>query len=321
MNMLYIVRLMTLVLAFVFVLDIQAQTPQEAYIEKYAQLAVEEMYRSGVPASITLAQGILESGSGRSSLAENANNHFGIKCHNGWNGERVYHDDDAKGECFRKYVVVEDSYRDHSDFLRYRDRYKFLFDLKPTDYKGWAYGLKKAGYATDPGYADKLIQLIEKYHLDMYDKPDPKQMSKQKKERPRSPNAIEQSSKVQQVSKKYFHFSLSRQLYSMNGTSFVYSVEGETYESIADAYNLFVAELLRFNDLKEDQPILPGSIVYLQPKKNFAAEGLDMHILDEGETVWQISQRYGVKLSKIYKLNDWDKDYIPREGEGVKLRK
>lgn len=315
------VRLLTLVLAFVFVANMQAQTPQEAYIEKYAQLAVKEMYRSGVPASITLAQGMLESGNGRSHLAVEANNHFGIKCHNGWTGGRVYHDDDAKGECFRKYAGVEESYRDHSDFLRYRDRYKFLFDLKPTDYKGWAYGLKKAGYATDPGYANKLISLIERYHLDMYDKPDPKQMSEEEQARPLSPNVIEQAARVQEEGKKYFQFSLSRQLFSMNGTPFIYSIEGETYESIADSYNLFLKELLRFNDLKETRPLLPGSVVYLQPKKSFAAEGLDMHILDEGETVWQISQRYGVKLSKIYKLNGWNKAYIPREGEGIKLRK
>ena len=121
------------------------KSPQEIYIDKYSALAVAEMYRSGVPASITLAQGLLESGNGRSELALKSNNHFGIKCHNNWTGGRVYHDDDAKGECFRKYSHPHQSYRDHSDFLRYRDRYKFLFDLKTTDYKGWAYGLKQAG--------------------------------------------------------------------------------------------------------------------------------------------------------------------------------
>ena len=146
-----------------------AQTAQEKYISTFADLAVQEMYRSGVPASITLAQGMLESGNGRSELAQKSNNHFGIKCHNNWSGERVYHDDDAKGECFRKYSHPYQSYRDHSDFLRYRDRYKFLFDLKTTDYKGWAYGLKQAGYATDPNYATKLIKIIEDYKLYQYD--------------------------------------------------------------------------------------------------------------------------------------------------------
>ena len=146
-----------------------ADTPQRSYIEKYSDLAVEEMYRAGVPASITLAQGLLESGNGLSELAVKGNNHFGIKCHNTWTGAKVYHDDDRKGECFRKYDNPEESFRDHSDFLRYRDRYKFLFDYEPTDYKSWAYGLKAAGYATDPKYPEKLIRLIEEHELYLYD--------------------------------------------------------------------------------------------------------------------------------------------------------
>ena len=145
------------------------KSPQEIYIEQFATLAVEEMYRSGVPASITLAQGLLESRYGLSELAVKGNNHFGIKCHNNWNGKKIYYDDDAKGECFRKYPSPEQSYRDHSDFLRYRDRYKFLFDYNTTDYKSWANGLKKAGYATDPSYASKLIRIIEDYRLYEYD--------------------------------------------------------------------------------------------------------------------------------------------------------
>lgn len=144
-------------------------TPQERYIQKWAPTAVREMYRSGVPASITLAQGILESRYGLSSLATEGNNHFGIKCHKDWKGKSMRYDDDAKGECFRVYDSAEESFRDHSDFLRYRDRYKFLFDLKTTDYKGWAYGLKKAGYATDPNYPAKLIKYIEDYRLYEYD--------------------------------------------------------------------------------------------------------------------------------------------------------
>ena len=147
----------------------EQKSPQEKYIERFASLAVEEMYRSGVPASITLAQGLLESRYGLSDLAAKGNNHFGIKCHNNWQGGRMYHDDDAKGECFRKYDSPEQSYRDHSDFLRYRDRYKFLFDYDVTDYKAWAHGLKKAGYATDPAYPSKLIRLIEEYKLHEYD--------------------------------------------------------------------------------------------------------------------------------------------------------
>ena len=144
-------------------------TPQERYVKKYAQMAVQEMIRSGVPASITLAQGMLESGNGLSKLATKGNNHFGIKCHKGWEGKSMRQDDDARGECFRVYGSVADSYKDHSDFLRYRDRYKFLFDLERTDYRGWAYGLKKAGYATDPNYPAKLIKYIEDYNLSRFD--------------------------------------------------------------------------------------------------------------------------------------------------------
>lgn len=139
------------------------------YIKKYAPIAVSEMHKYNVPASITLAQGILESGNGRSQLASKSNNHFGIKCHTTWTGERVYHDDDELGECFRKYSDVKYSYRDHSLFLTQRSRYADLFKLKISDYQGWAKGLKKAGYATDPKYPDKLISLIERFDLWQYD--------------------------------------------------------------------------------------------------------------------------------------------------------
>lgn len=317
-----------------------AQTAQEKYISTYADIAVQEMYRSGVPASISLAQGMLESGNGRSELAQKSNNHFGIKCHNGWTGERVYHDDDAKGECFRKYSHPHQSYRDHSDFLRYRDRYKFLFDLKATDYKGWAYGLKQAGYATDPNYSTKLIKLIEDYKLYQYDtktasfgaagantaKKKATHTAKEPEEvvaqLPLSPTVIERVEPVsKQEAKKYFQVSLSREVYSKNGVPFIYSSEGETYETIADSYGLFVKELLKFNDLSAEEALLPGTVIYLQAKKKNAAPGLEMHILEDGESVRQIAQRYAVKLKQIYKLNGWAKDYMPKAGESVKLRK
>ena len=320
-------RCLILVLCVLFLPAAYAQNLQQKYIETYADVAVQEMYRSGVPASITLAQGMLESGNGRSTLAVKANNHFGIKCHNGWKGGRVYHDDDAKGECFRKYGHAYESYRDHSDFLRYRDRYKFLFDLKSTDYKGWAYGLKKAGYATDPGYATKLIKLIEEYKLYEYDTRTASfgaagESSGKKKARPMPPSVIEQAVPVSKdVVKKSFQFTVTREMYSKNGVPFIYSSEGETYESIADAYGLFVKELLKFNDLSEVERLFPGTVVYLQAKKKMAAKGLEMHILEKGETLWQLAQRYAVKMKHIYKLNGWKDDYVPREGESVKLRK
>ena len=291
-----------------------AQSAQEKYISTYAEIAVQEMYRSGVPASITLAQGMLESGNGKSLLATKANNHFGIKCHNDWNGGRVYHDDDAKGECFRSYSHAHQSYRDHSDFLRYRDRYKFLFDLKPTDYKGWAYGLKKAGYATDPSYPAKLIKLIEEYNLQQYDT--------KTAVIPASPTVIEQAVPVSdQTKKKYFQFNSSREMYSKNGVPFIISSEGETYQSIAKSHGLFLKELLRFNDLKETKELRPGTIVYLQAKKNASVKGLDKHVVEEGETLRDIAQRYAVRQNKLYKLNGWDKEHAPKEGDCIKLRK
>ena len=340
-------------------------TPQERYVERFAPLAVEEMYRSGVPASITLAQGLLESGYGLSTLAVKGNNHFGIKCHNNWRGGKIYHDDDSRGECFRKYDSPEESFRDHSDFLRYRDRYKFLFDLQVTDYQGWAYGLKKAGYATDPSYPSKLIRLIEAYSLHEYDRlpadfwdvheeevtvkeePSPKQdhrtdrhlykgKSKKSKSKPvvkeevpvtipESPTHIEAIQLIDNSKKGEFSFTLSRQMYSLNGVPFVYSAKGETYASIAKAFDLFPKEILRLNDLNPSTPLdmelMPGTLIYVQPKKNEAAKGLEKHVIENGDTLRGLSQRYGVKLKKLLQMNGLTADDVLREGDIIKLRK
>ena len=340
-------RSFLILLLSTFVCVLYGQSRQEKYIERYAAIAVEEMYRSGVPASITLAQGILESGSGCSTLAVKSNNHFGIKCHNGWQGKKVYHDDDAKGECFRKYDRPEDSYRDHSDFLRYRDRYKFLFDYEITDYKSWAHGLKKAGYATDPAYPKKLIGIIEEYALYEYDrKPsgfgranvpetEPKgenqkgtqkvrrerKVKEQKKEIPQSPTQIEAVQPLKAGKRDAFHFALSREMYSQNGVPFIYSAEGETYRSIASSNGLFLKEILKFNDLKQDVELLPGTVVYLQRKKNCTKKGLEMHVIEEGETLRSIAQRYAVRVDALCKINGLQKDDFIKEGDIIKLRK
>ena len=294
-------------------LSAKDDTPQERYVKKYADMAVKEMVRSGVPASITLAQGILESGSGMSKLATQGNNHFGIKCHKGWEGKSMKVDDDAPNECFRVYSSVADSYKDHSDFLRYRDRYKFLFDLERTDYKGWAYGLKKAGYATDPGYPAKLIKYIEEYKLYKYDV-----LSKvEEKEVPLSPLVIE----APKMAREEFHFPLTRELYSKNGVPFVYSLEGETYRSIAKYYHLFHQEILRFNDLRKDEELLPGTVVYLSFKENHTQPGLDKYIIEQdGEDFHAICQRFAVKEKAILKLNGWKKAPFLAEGDEIKLR-
>ena len=320
---------------FLAMLSLRARpdgSPQERYIEKYAELAVEEMYRSGIPASITLAQGMLESGNGMSDLAVRGNNHFGIKCHNGWTGKTIRYDDERRGECFRRYSSPEESFRDHSDFLRYRDRYKFLFDYRVTDYKAWAYGLRKAGYATDPSYPKKLIKIIEDYRLYEYDSRRPGSVRRNRHDRhtedvsdasavPAPPSKREEVVPLSDVRSGHFQFPLSRQVYTKNGVPFVYAEEGDTYESLASYYGLFPREILKFNDLWYSGGLQPGTVVYLRAKKGKAAKGLDKHVIEEGETMREISQRYALKLSKLYKLNGFEQGYVPKEGDIIRLRK
>lgn len=306
----------------------------EIYIGKYSSIAVGEMHRSGIPASVTLAQGLLESGYGMSPLAVEGNNHFGIKCHSDWTGEHINVDDDLKNECFRKYAAAEESYRDHSDFLRFKQRYAFLFDYEITDYKSWAYGLKKAGYATDPEYAPKLIRIIETYDLGRFDR-DAVAVSEsvassgqaastaagqgrtsasgsvsvattaEKAGIPDPPSKLEQPERYVGTGKTgTFVVSLQREILALNGVPFVYAREGETYRSIAASYDLFPGELASFNDRKDpDTRLVPGETVYLQQKAKTAARGLDKHICNEGETLYDISQRYAVRLKELMKMN------------------
>lgn len=344
-------------------------TPQQSYIERYSASAVREMYRSGVPASITLAQGLLESRYGQSRLAVEANNHFGIKCFD-WKGRTIKEDDDLKGECFRAYDSVDDSYADHSDFLRYRQRYAFLFDLKITDYKAWAHGLKKAGYATDPQYATKLIRIIEEYDLSRFDRMKPsdfaaavpaggaatgkssgsgnvapkeemltgkirtrkvKKVRRKREEKlvaeipeaiPASPTVLSEPQRCDPSVNETLHFSLSRPVYVKNGVPFIYSTDDDSYASIAAANNLFLKELLRFNDLTEDAAPAPGTVVYLQVKKNQTRRGLDKHIVEgEDESLRDICQEYAVKMSSIMKLNGFAPGHKLRPGDTVLLRK
>lgn len=327
MNITRYTKLILLSFTFLTAVSAYGKSDQEKYIRQYADLAVKEMYRSGVPASITLAQGLLESGNGKSVLAVKGNNHFGIKCHKGWTGKSMRHDDDRKNECFRVYDSPEESFRDHSDFLRYRDRYSFLFDFRITDYKSWAHGLKKAGYATDPSYPQKLIRIIEEYDLHKYDRKSSRKHSEEspeeviQQELPKSPSQIEQDVPLEDDMREQFSFSLSRPVYTRNRVPFVYAEEGDTYEILASLYGLFPREILKFNDVRNPDDLKPGDVVYLRTKKNKSAKGLDKHVMEEGETLAEISQRYAVKLSRIYKLNGFDQSYVPSEGEIIKLRK
>ena len=293
------------------------QSDRKAYIDKWSQVAVAEMYRSGVPASITLAQGMLESGNGKSELAVKGNNHFGIKCHD-WKGETIHFDDDRKNECFRKYPHAEASFRDHSDFLRYRDRYKFLFDLEPGDYKGWAFGLKKAGYATDPKYPQKLISLIEEYNLTRFDNVKSVPVTPAELETPVKLN--DNAARPGAAADETYVFRMSRSRYSQNKVPFIYLSENESLADVAKSYDLFVGELLRFNDVDSPDDLGPGSVVYLQHKKAKSAKMVDKYVAEGGETLWEVSQRFGVRLKNLMKRNNLPADYVLKSEETVSLR-
>ena len=279
-------------------LSLQAQTRNkqyEDYIKQYRDLAVDEMKKYHIPASITLAQGLLESGAGQSTLARKSNNHFGIKCGSDWQGKTVRHNDDARGECFRAYKHPKQSYEDHSKFLAGRPRYASLFKLKITDYKGWARGLKKAGYATDPRYAQRLIDIIELYDLDKYDK---KGGLKWMKENPNP-----------------------HQPYIANGLLYIVVRAGDTWKSISKEFDISQKKLRKYNDLYKGYELQPGDILYLEKKNRKAQKEHVVHVLRAGESMYLISQKYGIRLKNLYKLNKMDADEpAPEVGTILRLR-
>ena len=292
------------------------------YIETYAPFAVKEMLISGVPASITLAQGILESGDGNSSLARNARNHFGIKCHGMWEGEKYYMDDDAKNECFRVYVSVFDSYRDHSEFLSGRNRYASLFELRRTDYKGWAHGLKKAGYATNPKYPALLIRIIEENSLAKYDrmKSVPKGGAKLSKDGKPEKGGEKTKNSHTNNPKEAVVSTSSRQMYLRNEIRYVKVEEGDTYKSLERMLQVRPWQLMKYNDKTSSAMLIPGEILYLQPKRTKNRKH-SYHIVAEGETLRWISQEYGVKLKNLYRHNEYNIGEEPAPGKKVWLRK
>lgn len=273
----------------------------EQYIEKYSAIAVDEMYRSKIPASITLAQGILESGNGNSRLATEANNHFGIKCKKSWTGKTIYEDDDAPQECFRKYEAAIDSYRDHSDFLMNNSRYAFLFDLDRTDYKGWAYGLKKAGYATNPQYAELLITFIDRHKLHRFDG------VKLSEEEDRE--LKEDKAEIVKVHGKEF---------VNNGVPGVVAIANESYAQIAMHYDIKVYQIYRNNDLEKDANCKEGDTVYLKTKK--LKSDIEIHVVLGAETMHWISQRYAIKLDRLLERNQMIVGQEPAKGETINLK-
>jgi len=295
------------------------------YIDQYKELAVREMNRTGVPASITLAQGMIESDYGRSRLAREANNHFGIKCHSDWKGPTITHHDDKRNECFRKYRKPDESFTDHSDFLKTGSRYAFLFDLKQDDYKGWARGLKKAGYATNPDYANMLIKKIEElglYNFDTRNGLAPK-TAMPGPVLPDSDSSIRSPANTDKIvsgSDNPVIAARPVRIKENNRIQYIIVKAGETKESIEKEFSLLKWELSKYNELDSEFNPVPGQILYLQPKREKAEPGKEYHIVKEGDTMYIVSQQYGIKLKNLYELNRMTSDAEPVAGTRLWLR-
>jgi LysM repeat protein len=300
----------------------RAQMSVEEYISAYKDIAIEEMKRSGIPASITIAQGILETENGNSILVKKSNNHFGIKCKSNWTGPSVSHDDDAPGECFRVYNTAADSYRDHSNFLRGSNRYAFLFELAPNDYKGWAYGLKKAGYATNPKYPDILIRNIERYNLQQYDLD-------------RNGNPVIDLAKQAELNEEpkeqvikpvqYTEMNMKQNLASIksgktlfNGLKAIYVPAGTSLLAIATEYEIGLSDLLDYNDLKKDGLLKDEQWIFLQKKKK---EGnRDSYTTSGNESLYWIAQMNAIQLGSLMDFNGLPETAVLRPGTRIWLR-
>jgi len=302
----------------------QRITPEE-YIQTYKDIAIREMRDYGIPASITLAQGLLESGAGNSALAREAKNHFGIKCHKGWDGKTYYMDDDEKDECFRKYKNAEESFRDHSLFLKTRGRYSALFDLEITDYRGWAKGLKAAGYATNPKYAQLLIDRIELYDLTKYDqialgqRTDDNQLPEiepedELLELAYSPTNRASFELVDMTAEKRF-------IYENNGVRFVYAKEGETPEQLSVAFGIKFKRFCQYNLLRRPDEMVfhSGDVVYLSKLKNRNWKA-KKYTVAEGETLRDVALRFAVKPQRILRMNGLKENTRLSNGQVLWLR-
>jgi len=281
------------------------------YINSHKDIAVSEMKRSGIPASITLAQGMLESDNGNSTLVTEGNNHFGIKCHD-WLGAGIYKDDDSRNECFRKYKSAEESYRDHSDFLLSKQRYTFLFEYKSTDYKSWAKGLKKAGYATNPSYPEKLIKLIDENKLHLFD------LDVAIADRERSNRSSKRKVSGEQPE---FTINLNKHpVYKRNDVEYVVAKNGDTFDKLSRELEMFNWELLKYNELTKDSTLHDGQLLYLQPKRRSAERGKEIHTVQAGENIYTISQLYAVKSKHIRRLNRLSPEATVNVGDVLNLR-
>ena len=288
---------------------VQGNNAYNQYIEQYAGIALQNQRNFGIPASITLAQGLLESGAGQSRLATGANNHFGIKCHRAWRGSRTFHNDDRPNECFRAYDRVEDSFKDHGQFLQ-QPRYRSLQRLEPTDYKGWARGLQKAGYATDRGYANKLIKIIEDYQLYLIDEGNTS----------RRYHYAQKSAPKREVEQKPRPDTGERVGYFSYGLLYILAGEDDSLSAIARDLGMSERKLTEYNDLPAGYPLEKGDIIYLEPKHKRATPPHFEHRIQVGESIHRIAQTYGIQLESLYKLNNLTPEYLPMEGDILRLR-
>ena len=276
----------------------------QQYIDLYKDIAIEEMHRWKIPASITLAQGIFESGAGQSELAVKGNNHFGIKC-NGWNGRKVYHDDDSRNECFRAYNSVYESYEDHSRFLANGQRYRSLFNLKITDYKGWARGLKAAGYATNPAYADKLIELIQLYKLYEFD------------------NAKTVDRFMVEHTKDHGVKGVSlHPIKIFNKNYYLVARRGDSFQSIGQEIGISYRKIAKYNERNHRDRLTEDEVIWLKKKQKKAPKDYKgrLHYVRQGESMYSIAQSYGIRLKSLYKMNHMSPDDDLHIGQGLKLR-
>jgi LysM repeat protein len=312
-----------------------AQNPNEVkdYINTYRDLAIAEMQRTGVPASITLAQGIHESGAGTSKLVQESNNHFGIKCKSNWTGESVKHDDDARGECFRKYPLAQDSYKDHSDFLKNGQRYAFLFQLDPTDYEGWANGLKKAGYATNPKYPAVLIKLVIDYNLQDYTLIALGKIPANTNDLIIAAAAIEEEANIAvppvEISKQELERQKKEELkksivypegqFKINDTKVIYAKKGTSFLALAKQYDVDLSKIFEFNELNRMEAVQEDQLIYLQRKRKTGND--EYCVVHPGETLHDIAQQQAIRLESLAELNLLRADAMPAPGEQLSLRK
>ena len=306
-------------------LPAQVRQTREEYIDRYKSIAVAHMERYGIPASITMAQGILESDCGNSWLSLQSNNHFGIKCKSNWTGQTISHTDDAPDECFRKYPSVEESYRDHSEFLDKSARYQDLFKLDPTDYKGWAHGLQKAGYATNPQYAQQLIKIIEDYQLFLLDEGQDVRIAENAApvEEPVA-EPIPSASPADMVDVDNYSVSIQGRngghtVYRNNGSLFIVVRDGDKLESVASEFRVSPKKLIKYNDLDIHSNVKTGDMIYIRPKAKRSSNGKMIHVARDGETLHSISQMYGIRLKSLCNINRRSRDSQVTEGQQIRL--